>query len=350
MARSKTYIATPPGATIKEQLEYRGMSQREFARRMDYSEKFISQLINGQVELTPNTAHRLEMVLGVPSAFWMNLEARYREKLLQVEDENSIDEDKQIARKFPYAQMAKLGWVEPTRSVAVKVVELRKFFEVVKLSLLSEDRLAPGIAYRRLMETAESEYALLAWAQKAKIDAREIATAKINVGRLEECIPKLRELTTMDPAVFQPLLVSMLAECGIAIVFLPHLEHTFLNGATFYDGSKIVLALTLRGADADKFWFSLFHELAHVINGHIGRTAGTTEEEERAADAFARDALIPPEAYAQLAVGDKTRGSVVSFANEMRIAPGIVVGRLQKDGYLPYSQLNGLKVRYQFAE
>lgn len=350
MARSKTYIATPPGATIKEQLEYRGMSQREFARRMDYSEKFISQLINGQVELTPNTAHRLEMVLGVPSAFWMNLEARYREKLLQVEDENSIDEDKQIARKFPYAQMAKLGWVEPTRSVAVKVVELRKFFEVVKLSLLSEDRLAPGIAYRRQKETTESEYALLAWAQKAKIDAREITTGKINVGKIEECIPKLRELTTMDPAVFQPLLVSMLAECGIATVFLPHLEHTFLNGATFYDGSKIVLALTLRGADADKFWFSLFHELAHVINGHIGRTDGTTEEEERKADAFARDTLIPPEAYAQLAVGDKTRGSVVSFANEMRIAPGIVVGRLQKDGYLPYSQLNGLKVRYQFAE
>lgn len=350
MARSKTYIATPPGATIKEQLEYRGMSQREFARRMDYSEKFISQLINGQVELTPNTAHRLEMVLGVPSAFWMNLEARYREKLLQVEDESSIEEDKQIARKFPYAQMAKLGWVEPTRSVAKKVVELRKFFEVVRLTLLNEDRLAPGIAYRRQKETAESEYALLAWAQKAKIDAREITTGKINVGKIEECIPKLRELTSMDPADFQPSLVSMLAECGIATVFLPHLEHTFLNGATFYDGSKIVLALTLRGADADKFWFSLFHELAHVINGHIGRTAGTTEEEERAADAFARDTLIPPESYAQIAVGNKTHSSVMSFANEIGIAPGIVVGRLQKDGYLPYSQLNGLKVRYQFAE
>lgn len=350
MARSKTYIATPPGATIKEQLEYRGMSQREFAKRMDYSEKFISQLINGRVELTPNTAHRLEMVLGVPSAFWMSLEARYREKLLKVEEENSLDEDKQLARKFPYTQMAKLGWVEPTRSVAVKVVELRKFFEVVRLTLLNEDRLAPGIAYRRQRETAESEYALLAWAQKAKVDAREIATDKINVGKLEDCIPKLRELTSMDPADFQPALVSMLAECGIATVFLPHLEHTFLNGATFYDGSKIVLALTLRGADADKFWFSLFHELAHVINGHIGRTTGTTEEEERAADAFARDTLIPPEAYAQLAVGNKTRSSVMSFANEIGIAPGIVVGRLQKDGYLPYSQLNRLKVRYQFSE
>ena len=81
MARSKTYIATPPGATIKEQLEYRGMSQREFARRMDYSEKFISRLINEQVELTSNTAYRLEMVLDVPLTFWMSLEARSRRGL-----------------------------------------------------------------------------------------------------------------------------------------------------------------------------------------------------------------------------------------------------------------------------
>lgn len=78
MARSKTHIATPPGATIKERLEYHGMSQCEFARRMDCSEKFISQLINGQVVLTSNTAHRLEMVLGAPSTFWMSLEARSR--------------------------------------------------------------------------------------------------------------------------------------------------------------------------------------------------------------------------------------------------------------------------------
>lgn len=215
---------------------------------------------------------------------------------------------------------------------------------------MREDRLAPGIAYRRQKEAAESEYALLAWAQKAKIAARERAADKINVGKLEECIPKLRELTTMDPADFQLLLVSKLAECGIAIVFLPHLEYTFLNGATFCDGSRIVLALTLRGADADKFWFSLFHELAHVIYGHIGQAAGTTEDEECAADAFARDTLIPSKAYAQPAAGVKTCSSVESFANEVRMAPGIVVGRLQKDGNLSYGQLNVLKARYQFAE
>ena len=84
MLESKSYIATPPGATIKEQLGNRGMTQKEFANRMGMSEKHISRLINGEVHLTPETAEKLEMVLGVPASFWNKLEAIYQEKLAKV--------------------------------------------------------------------------------------------------------------------------------------------------------------------------------------------------------------------------------------------------------------------------
>lgn len=93
MMKSKTYIATPPGATIKEQLIDRDMSQKEFAQRMDMSEKHISKLINGEVQLTPDVAMRLEMVLGLPARFWNNLEAIYREKLQLVQAENEMEQD-----------------------------------------------------------------------------------------------------------------------------------------------------------------------------------------------------------------------------------------------------------------
>ena len=84
MVRSRSIIATPPGATIKEQLNDRGMSQKEFAVRIDMSEKHVSKLINGEVQLTPEVAVRLEIVLGVPARFWNNLEAIYREKLIKI--------------------------------------------------------------------------------------------------------------------------------------------------------------------------------------------------------------------------------------------------------------------------
>lgn len=112
MVRSRSYIATPPGATVKEQLNDRGMSQKEFAARMDMSEKHISKLINGDVQLTPETAVRLEMVLGVPAKFWNHLEATYREKIIKAEAENAMDADVEMAKQFPYSEMAKFGWFQ----------------------------------------------------------------------------------------------------------------------------------------------------------------------------------------------------------------------------------------------
>lgn len=100
MTKSRSYIATPPGATIKEQLENRGMSQKEFAKRMNMSEKHISHLINGDVQLTPDVANRLEMVLGLPAKFWNNLESIYRDKLAKIEIENSMDRDKEVIQFF----------------------------------------------------------------------------------------------------------------------------------------------------------------------------------------------------------------------------------------------------------
>ena len=102
MVRSRSYISTPPGATIKEQLNVRGMSQKEFAARMNISEKHISQLIKGEVQLTPETAVRLEMVLDVPARFWNNLEAIYREKIIKAEAENAMDAEVELAKQFPY--------------------------------------------------------------------------------------------------------------------------------------------------------------------------------------------------------------------------------------------------------
>lgn len=100
MVRSRNYIATPPGATIKEQLVDRGMSQKEFADRMGMSQKHISHLINGEVQLTPDMALRLEMVLGVPTQFWNNLEAVYREKLAKAKAENEMDADIELSKKW----------------------------------------------------------------------------------------------------------------------------------------------------------------------------------------------------------------------------------------------------------
>ena len=349
MVRSRSYIATPPGATIKEQLNDRGMSQKEFAARMDMSEKHISKLINGDVQLTPETAVRLEMVLGVPAKFWNNLEAIYREKVIKAESENAMDADVEMAKQFPYSEMAKFGWVLETRDAKEKVVYLRKFFEVVELSLLGSDKIT-RIACRRLAITEKSDLALIAWAQEAKIKARDIQTAPINIKGLIEAMPEIRKMTVLKPKDFCPQIKKCLADCGIALVFLPHLKGSFLQGASFMDGNKIVVGLTTRGKDADKFWFSLFHELAHIALGHVGQPSGTSEDDEKAADKWSGDTLITDEEFEAFRKDrDYSERSVIQFAKTQGIAPGIVVGRMQLEGLIKYSMLNNLKEKYEIV-
>ncbi len=349
MGNSRSIIATPPGATIKEQLLERGLSQKEFSVRMDMSEKHISKLINGEVQLTPSVAVRLEMVLGIPAKFWNKLEATYREKLEKANVENDMDADKELVKKLPYCEMAKNGWVPETRDPIEKVIYLRKFFEVVRLDIVDDMRLSK-IACRRLAETEKSSLALLAWAQKAKLEARTIETSFIDLKTLKKSLPKIRSMTTMNPSDFCPKLIELLSGCGIALVFLPHIGGSFLHGATFYDGNKIVVGLTVRGKDADKFWFSLFHELGHILLGHINQPNGTTEEDERAADNFAKETLIPAEEFrAFTAKNDFSKTAIRAFAQEKHILCGIVVGRLQKEGFLNYNRCNDLKTKYALS-
>ncbi|MCD7818902.1 MAG: HigA family addiction module antitoxin [Lachnospiraceae bacterium] len=349
MRKSRSYIATPPGATIKEQLNDRSMSQKEFAARMNLSEKHISRLINGDVQLTPDVAVRLETVLGVPARFWSNLEAIYREKIVKVEAENTMDADIELARQFPYNEMAKLGWVPETRDSKEKVVNLRNYFEVVELTLLGNTQIT-RIACRRLAVTEKSDLALMAWAQEARILARSMETSPVNVRGLLAVLPGIREMTVMKFDEFYPQIRQDLCRCGIALVFLPHLKGSFLQGATFREGNKIVLGLTARGKDADKFWFSLFHELAHIIYGHVDLPDGTSQEDEDAANAWASDMLIPSEKfYAFVAERDYSEQRIREFASEQGIAPGIVVGRMQREGMIQYNMLNELKDHYEIS-
>ena len=349
MVRSRSIIATPPGATIKEQLNDRGMSQKEFAARMDMSEKHISRLINGEVQLTPETAVRLEVVLGVPAKFWNDLEAIYREKIIKAEAENAMDADIEIAKQFPYAEMAKYGWVPETRIGKEKAVALRKYFGVVGLTLLENQRIT-GIACRRLAITEKGDLALMAWAQEARIKAREIQTAPINIAKLISSIDEMRKMTVGKPEEFCPAITRCLADCGVALIFLPHLKGSFLQGASFVDGKKIVVGMTGRGKDADVFWFRLFHELAHIVLGHVGRFSSTTEKDEDDADKWSRDILIAPPDFQQFKNDkDYSERSVVRFAKDLGIAPGIVVGRMQREGMIKYSMLNGLKEKYEIA-
>jgi HTH-type transcriptional regulator/antitoxin HigA len=208
----------------------------------------------------------------------------------------------------------------------------------------------PGIAYRKTGMNHESNYTLAAWSQKAKLEARKIDVKPINIDKLIKYIDTFRSFTLASPDEFCSKLQTLLASCGIALIFLPHIEGSYLSGASFLDGKKIILGLTVRGKDADKFWFRFFHELYHIIDGHINSVAITTDEEEIAADEFAKYTLINPKAFQEFVQNSNfSKTEILEFAKDNNISPGIVLGRLQKENLVRYDQYHDLKIKYVIA-
>lgn len=346
MVESRNYIATPPGETIKEQLEFRGMTQKEFAGRMDMSEKHISRLINGTVHLTPDVAERLELVLGVPADFWNRLEAIYREKLAKAVRENKMKEELRWLRKFPYKELSDFDIVPETKDRNERIINLCKFFEVTSLSLVEKKQLQP-IACRKLSDTDKSFYAMLTLAQYAKLKARDISLEPFSKKKLQERLEEMRKLTcheTMDMAIE---LQEVFRSCGVALIYLPHLAGSFLHGITFEDNNKIIIGITFRSHDADRFWFSLFHEIAHILLSHIYQSEGASEEDEKDANRKAQDLLIPPEKLQKFYEKNCfTLESIRTFAAKTGIGFSIVLGRLQHDGKLTFQCFNQYRAKY----
>ncbi|MCI5767784.1 MAG: XRE family transcriptional regulator, partial [Ligilactobacillus ruminis] len=91
-------------------------------------------------------------------------------------------------------------------------------------------------------------------------------------------------------------------------------------------------------------------ELAHIVLGHIGQPNGTTKDDEKKADMWARDILIPNDDFERFKNGnDYSEKSVLQFAQKQGIAPGIVVGRMQVEGIIRFNMLNNLKEKYVMA-
>jgi HTH-type transcriptional regulator / antitoxin HigA len=156
-------------------------------------------------------------------------------------------------------------------------------------------------------------------------------------------------------AVFQVAtdrLAEAFASAGVALVILPGLPGAPAGGASRWYRAHGLITLTLRYLSDDQFWHSVYHEAGHLLGGRRGRMVLEELEyehetdEEHAADQFAMDLLIPPaDLEAFIASGEIDRRSVRSFAGSQGIAPGIVVGRLQRERTIGAAQMNDLKQR-----
>lgn len=345
-----------PGEVLEEYLEAYSMTQTELAARTGLTKKTINGIIKGKSPITSETALKLERSLGRPAHFWNNLERQFQEDCSRLAEEKRLENHLDWLKKVPVDHLTKLGWIPRKKDRVSQLTEVLRFFGVASPEQWATVWREHQVAYRQTQRFKACTESVSAWLRKGEIEARQMVCGPYDKKGFLKVLDAIRKLTVEPPEVFRPRLVDICSSAGVAVVFVPELPRTGVYGATRCIGNKAVIQLSLRYKSNDHLWFTFFHEAGHIIRH--GRKEifiegnGMDSEKEEEANAFARDKLIPPADYRRFLKSwdGRSLAPIDAFAEKIRIAPGIVVGRLQYDNRLPNSHGNGLKVFFRWSE
>ena len=347
-----------PGETLSEIIDDKDMSQKELAIRTGMTEKHISTIINGIKPISATFAKKLEYALGIKASFWMNLQANYDRELLEFEEVYGISEEEISVLKNLKEVITDWdirGWIKADDNPAAKVIDLRKIMGISNLTDIPD--LAYHAAFRvQLKSNNVDVYVLFAWQRMCELLTQNIDIAdEINVEKLKEKIPEIKNTMFLNSNQIQKRLTQLFAECGIAFKIVKNFRGAPVQGfIKKAETGNLILCMTLRQSYADIFWFTLFHEIAHIIHGDIKNKfvdfASVSGEAELRADKFAGNILIPEKKYKKF-IKEKpiTLGRIRKFADDCEIAPFIVLGRLMKDEIISWDSYNNERIRYKWA-
>lgn len=351
---TETLDVSPPGETLREMLEERSMSQADLARRMGRPLKTINEIINGKAAITSDTAVELEVVLGVSADFWTARESRYRNAVARSEQAARHAAAAEWAARFPGRQMVKYNWISDEKEPAARVKEMLSFFAVATEAQWQQTYSSLSVAYRTSTAFTADDFALTAWLRRGEIEASRLQLASFTEPLFREALDHIRRLTITTPKVFVPAMTEACAAAGVAVAFVPALPKSPVSGATrWLSADAALVQLSVRYKSDDHLWFTFFHEAAHVLL-HKKRQVflefgGSDGTEEHEANAWARNFLLPEPAYRSFVHARQfTASAIRSFAAQVGVAPGIVVGRLQHDEHILYSSHNDLKQRFEW--
>jgi HTH-type transcriptional regulator / antitoxin HigA len=349
--------AVAPGRTLRSTLAVRGLTQADLAERTGLSLKHINQITQGVAPITAGTALLFEQVTDVPAQRWNALEAKYREKLARQENRERLADEKDWLKELPLKELIDRGFVSASADKATQVEQASRFFGVADPERWRRVWLAPLVSFRQSPSFVADAAAVATWLRLGELEATTIETEPYDAKQFRRVLSEARALTRSQPRVALKRLRKRCAAAGVAVVFLPDIGKTRTCGAArWLTPQKALIQLSDRFKRDDQLWFSFFHESAHLLLHSKkelfvseGDLDNATEEEEQEANAFAAAQLIPRR-YEREFQHLRTDSDVIAFAEELGIAPGIVVGRLQKERVWDWNRGNRLRRPIDFAD
>lgn len=350
--------AAPPGETISHILERIKLHPLDLAKRLHLTLSETRALIAGAAPISTAVAAQLGEALGGSGAFWQNRESRFREDVARMPIHDRYEAE--WLASMPYSDLVRFGWVEGTASQDERAQRLLDFFgvDLSRQWALRYPAASMATAFRASGTYESRAEAISLWLRQGERQAAKIQTSKWDRDGFRRSLGDMRSFTRNKyPSRFFPELRALCAKHGVALIAAPTPPGCRASGATqFLSSTKAMLLLSFRFKMDDQFWFTFFHEAAHLVLHDIDavfidENVGSNDSpEEQEANTFAQQILVADELRPALVQLPRRAESIIRFARTAGIAPGIVVGQMQKAGVLTYRQMTSLKRRYPDEE
>ncbi len=343
-------IAFHPGYYIKEIVDESGLTQGDFAKRLDTTPKNLSLLIRGEQSLSIDIAMKLSRMIGTSVAYWLNLQNAYDALIAEFKSEEELLQERRVFSVLDYRYFREsFNLPDLPRKVDEQIVQVRQFLNVATLSVLKKQDMAVSFrsATGELSETNIIKANTMV--QIATNIALKQGAPKFNKIQFERAAQYALTLTKEHTA-FYPLIRDTFREAGVIFIILPNISGSKINGATKKVGSNIMLMVNDRRLYSDTFWFTLFHEIGHIMNGDYGISFESESGEiEAIADKYAEDVLIPAAQYKEFVEANRFDAQAIRmFARTIDRDPGIVLGRLLNDGKVDYDDWTLKDLRHKY--
>lgn len=269
---AKLPVVYHPGEILDEKLQEMGMGVKEFATRVSKPEKTIIAVLRGKSSITPDMAIAFEMVTKIPAHMWLRHQKSYDEFIARKKREKTLCEGLSWAKKFPYEEIASLGWfagIKDEQGNAKNIVDTLCTFFAVSSPKGWEDfylhqRLR--VAFSITLEGACDPYALSAWLRQGEIQAGEIfIETKYSSKLLRSILNDISAVRKSDSGDRVELLTSLLSNAGVKLIFTETLSSAPVKGCARYIYGVPCIQLAKQFERDTDFWNTLFHEIGHIL-------------------------------------------------------------------------------------
>lgn len=339
-----------PGIYIKEILETMEMTAKELSARTGISERTLSSIINGNGDITFDVAYKLSLFFDNSITYWTNLQTQYNVYLIENERKHEIEVEWNLIKSIK-KYLVDFHYISSSDSSEEIVLKCRKLVGVNSLLLLNKKDTFVCLKEQHNQSDNDCFYQNF-WIALALNEARKKNDILFNKKILISSIDEIRCLTLDEPKVFLPKLQNIFTKCGISFVLLPYISKSNIYGATkWFSKNNVMLAVSNRGEKIDLFWFTLFHEISHVLMEHRRETLiNMADTFDLEADKMAQDMLISQSEWEEFVYNKNfTKESISVFSQKIGIHPYIILGRLHKEKKVAYNMLNkAFESHYKF--